>query len=426
MPGMISPSPRRRLLLFLAGGVGLQIGAFAEANLLWTGAMSPMGFGYAQVGLAHLGTMLLMLLLTLPLGVLVDRVRRGTALAVTGGLAAGLLGSLALAIWLEAVTWPHLLLVTLAVVMVRGTGGLAQEAYLPAAVGRDRLVPVNAVMLIAGSSGSFGIGILLSGSPGVTAAAVGVAALGVAASAWLFGLVRAPEEPAPPRTGVWREAVEGVRFTLTHPVLRAIVVYLFGLTAMEELIDDFATRPSWGEDIRPPWFDLSWVSLLATAVGAVLAMLLHRRVGTFRLAWVAVLVSQPFSLLVLAGMDWGPIWYALGRLVPWAGAAVAAVTLLSHRQAITPSRLLGRSGATLIVALVVAEVAGSFLEVLAEFLIGRQGPGDAGGWPVVVLATAGMLACAVPMFRLRQPNHPAETEPPSDSDAGVSADAGPP
>ncbi|MGN9779882.1 hypothetical protein ACTMTF_00550 [Nonomuraea sp. ZG12] len=423
---MISPSPRRRLLLFLAGGVGLQVGAFAEGNLLWIGVMGPMGFGYAQVGLAHLAVMLLTLLFTLPLGVLVDRVRRGTALAVTGGLAAGLLGSLALAAWLEAVTWPHLLLVTLAVVMVRGTGHLAQEAYLPAVVERDRLVPVNAMMLIAGSASSFGVGFLLSGSPGATAAAVGVAALGVAGSAWLFGVIRAPEEPAPPRTGVWREAVEGVRFTLTHPVLRAIVVYLFGLTAMQESIEEFAVTPLLPEsgDVARPGAVLSWLIYVATPIGAVLAILLYRRVGTFRLAWAAVLVSQPFSLLVLAGMDWGPIWYTLGRLVPWAGAAVAAVTLLSHRQAITPRRLLGRSGATLIIALVVAEVAGSFLEVLAEFLIGRQGPGDAGGWPVVVLATAGVLACAVPMFRLRRLSHPAEAGPPSD--AGASADAGAP
>jgi hypothetical protein len=144
------------------------------------------------------------------------------------------------------------------------------------------------------------------------------------------------------------------------------------------------------------------VAFAATSIGAVLAVLLRRRAGALRLAWVAVLVSQPFALLVLAGMDWGLIPYVLGRAVPWAGAALAGVTLLSHRQAITPSRLLGRSGATLIIALVVAEVAGSFLEVLAEFLIGRQGLGDAGGWPVVVLATAGVLACAVPMSRVRQ------------------------
>lgn len=421
---MISPSPRRRLLLFLAGGTGLQIGAFAEGNLLWTGAMIPMGAGYAEIGLAHLVTMLLMLLFTLPLGVLVDRVRRGTALAVTGGLAAGLLGSLALAIWLEAVTWPHLLLVTPAVMMVRGTGGLAQEAYLPAAVERDGLVPVNAVMLIVGSAGSFGVGFLLSGSPGVTAAAVGVAALGAAISAWLFGVIRAPEEPAPPRTGVWREAVAGVRFTLTHPVLRAIVVCLFGLTAMREPIEEFAVTPllAEGGEVTRPEAVLSWLVYLATPIGAVLAVLLYRRVGTFRLAWAAVLVSQPFALLVLAGMDWGPIWYVLGRLVPWAGAAVVAVTLLSHRQAITPSRLLGRSGATLIITLVVAEVAGSSLEVLAESLLGQQGPGDAGGWPVVVLATAAVLACAVPMFRLRRLSHPAEAGP--SSDAGASADEG--
>ncbi|GGP14753.1 hypothetical protein LDL08_36980 [Nonomuraea glycinis] len=405
-------------MLFLAGGVTRQLAIVAEASLLVMTMLTVLGSASAEFGLAHLAAYLLPILFVLPLGVLVDRVRRGTALTVIGWLAAGLLTSLAMAVWLDAVTLPHVVLVATGVGMLRLSGELAQDAYLPAAVGRDRFVPVNAVLLVVGGLSSFGIVIQFYGSPRAIAVAAGVAALGFAASAWLFGLVHAPEEPAPPRTGVWREAVEGVRFTLTHPVLRAIVVCLFGLTAMQGPIEEFAVTPLLAEEggeVTRPEAGLSWSVSLATPIGAVLAMLLYRRVGTFRLAWAAVLVSQPFALLVLAGMDWGPIWYVLGRLVPWAGAAVAAVTLLSHRQAITPSRLLGRSGATLIIALVVAEVAGSLLEVLAESLLGQQGPGDAGGWPVVVLATAAVLACAVPMFRLRRLSHPAEAGPPSDA-----------
>ncbi|WP_336210343.1 hypothetical protein [Nonomuraea sp. LPB2021202275-12-8] len=233
------------------------------------------------------------------------------------------------------------------------------------------------MLLIVASLGSLGSGVLLGGSPGTVAAFLAVAALAFAASAWLLGAVGAAEEPAPPRTGVWGEAVEGVRFTLAHPVLRAIVVYLVGLTALNELIEDFATRPD-----RPEFDEgtllgaaLSWMIYLATPFGALLAMLLHRRAGTFRLAWVAILVSQPFALLlVLGGTGWGPIWHVLGQFVPWTGAALAAVTLLSHRQAITPSRLLGRSGATLIVLLGLASVAGSLLEALARFLTGPLEP----------------------------------------------------
>jgi hypothetical protein len=429
---MITHSPRRGLLLYLAGGVSRQFAIIIEASLLMLTMLTVLGSGYAEFGAAQAAVSLLPILVALPLGVLVDRVRRGTALAVIGWLGAGLIASLAAAIWLDAVTLPHVLLVAVGVGMLRVSGELAQDAYLPAVAGRDRFVPANAVLVIVGGLGSFGIAFLFGDSSGAIAVAVGVAALGFAASAWLFGLVRAPEEPAPPRAGAWGETAEGVRFTLTDPALRAIVVYLFGLTAMERLIEDFATRPPLGEngDVTLPGIELSWVAFAATSIGAVLAVLLRRRVGALRLAWAAVLVSQPFALLVLAGMDWGPISYVLGRLVPWAGVALAGVTLLSHRQAITPSRLLGRSGATLIVVLLVASVAGSALQVLSSVLIGPIGAGDAGGWPVVVLATAGVLACAVPMSRLRQPSHPAETEALSHeeapSDATSSGEGAPP
>ncbi|WP_432861938.1 hypothetical protein [Microbispora rosea] len=52
-------------------------------------------------------------------------------------------------------------------------------------------------------------------------------------------------------------------------------------------------------------------------LGALVAVLLHRRIGTFRLAWWALIVSGPFTLLLaLSGIGPGWAWYVLGTAVP--------------------------------------------------------------------------------------------------------------
>ncbi|MFD2353688.1 hypothetical protein ACFSTC_37170 [Nonomuraea ferruginea] len=290
-------------------------------------------------------------------GVLVDRAARRSAL-VWSGVAGGRSRSARSRSphWLSAVTTAHVTLAIGAVTLVAVTGALALEAYLPAVTGRHRFVPVNAWLYGIASVGTFGFAVT-TGLPSTAAVVVVlvVPAVGFAVSALLFRYVDVPEDPAPPREGVWPEAVAGVRFTLRHPVLAAIAGYLVALAALGQLID--APRP---DGLADGW-DL--VTMLAPPlVGALAAVMLHRRVGALRLAWFAVLATQPFALLL--AFPSGAAGYVLGQALPLAGAATAAIALLSHRQAITPPRLLGRSGGTLVMLVALAATVGSVLETL--------------------------------------------------------------
>ncbi|SFK01237.1 Major Facilitator Superfamily protein [Streptosporangium canum] len=405
---MISSSPRRRFLLFLAGGAGRQIGMYASGSVVTLSGLAVLEMGYAQIGLAQMAASMLPLVLALPLGVLVDRVRRRSALVTTGLLSAGLLASVAAAIWLDSITVPHFMLVVVVLGIVQAAGGGAQDAYLPAVVKRDRLVPVNAVLSGVASIG-FLIVPLLLGEPSGSAISILwlVAAVACAASALLFRGIDTPEDPPGPRTRWWREAAEGVRFTLTHPALRAMTVYLVVSTALEEVIEEAAWPPRREPGDHSVLVELApTVIFSAPAVGALAAALLYRRIGAFRLGWLAVVVTQPFTLLLtLTGTAWGPAWYLMGSFVPWAGWAITAIALLSHRQAITPGRLLGRVGGTLALFIGLAGVAGSGLEALHAGLLSGVEP-FGGTWSLVeslilVLGTAGTLAAAVPLLKVR-------------------------
>ncbi|GGS51897.1 hypothetical protein GCM10010156_08180 [Planobispora rosea] len=98
---------------------------------------------------------------------------------------------------------------------------------------------------------------------------------------------------------------------------------------------------------------------------------------------------RSFALFLAAGR-------VLGTYVPGMGWALTAITLLSHRQAVTPDRLLGRTGATLFVIAGLAEAVEGPLRSLAEVLAEGVSP-----LPVLVLGTAGALAAAVPLVRVR-------------------------
>ncbi|MFC7648367.1 MFS transporter [Streptosporangium lutulentum] len=318
---------------------------------------------FNQIGLAQMAGTILALSLALPLGVLIDRARRRSVLVATGLLSAGLLGSVALAAWLQVITLPHFVVMVVALTVLQAAGVGAQEAYLPDVVGRDRLVLMNAALVGVASIGSLVVRLLLGRfSEEVVSVVLSVAAVAFAASALLFRGIDAPEEPPGPRTRWWREAAEGVRFTLTHPVLRAITVYLTASVLLEPMIDEATGVPLREDGSYDGLIELvQTVIYTAPVAGVLAAALLYRRLGTFRLAWLAILVTQPFTLLLaLTDTAWGLIWYLLGSFVPWAGWAATALALLSHRQVITPGRLLGRTGGTLALFAGLAGAAGGF------------------------------------------------------------------
>ncbi|MDP9848771.1 hypothetical protein [Streptosporangium lutulentum] len=424
---MISPSlfRQRHFLLFVGGSAGSWATVYVQSSvyafLILALTEGPFLFGSvgSVFGWTSMGGDLLPLLLALPLGVLIDRVRRRSVLVAMSLLGAVLLASVPVATWLGVATWPHVALVGVIIGMLQGTS-IAHDAYLPTVVGRDRLVSANTVLTVAPMIVLPGAMLasdrLMGDSP---APVLLVAAVVLAVSALLLRGIDAPEEPSGPRSGLRRELAEGVRFTLTHPVLRAIALCLV-LPALFEEVIEAAIRETAQAAILAHRIDPGWPALAGFAASlAVLlpVVLLHRRIGVLRLAWLTALVTPPFALLsTLADTAWGALWYEISMIVPRAGWAIVAVALLSHRQVITPDRLLGRTGGTLLLLIGLAELAGDLLGALAGPLIRGWGPP-----PLLALGVAGTLAAAVPLLRVRHLAEPAPS--PTASSPGTTAPA---
>ncbi|WP_143734572.1 MFS transporter [Microbispora rosea] len=281
--------------------------------------------------------------------------------------------------------------------------GLGRDAYLPSVVRRERLLPAN-VLLLTLLPQIVVVPMKLTGAVWQGPVFLFAIGLALAATAALFRGVSAVEAPPPPRAGLWRETAEGIRFTARHPALRAIALYLV-LSAVVAEIAGAVAGEAWETAFRglsgagsgSAWWLMSAPAYVPCVLGALVAVLLHRRIGTFRLAWWALIVSGPFTLLLaLSGIGPGWAWYVLGTAVPAAGRLIAFVALLSHRQAVTPHRLLGRTGAVLIVLTTVADGVAGLLEEPAERLA------EVGGVAPAALATVAALAAAVPLLRARR------------------------
>ncbi|GAA3308523.1 hypothetical protein [Nonomuraea dietziae] len=309
---------------------------------------------------------------------------------------------------------PHVVAIVMVTTALAAGAPVAQDAYLPSIVGRKRLVPANALLSVLPQA------LLLALALAVPSAwerdefvFLVIVTVSLPAAALLFLGVGAIEEPPPPRAGIWREMAEGIGFAVKQPVLRAIAAYL-GLSALlAELADEVADKAL---DVvidlsamDMPLGEYIWWSSMASSygvalLGALLALLLHRRLGAFRLAWSAVLVSQPFTLLLaLSGTDHGHLWYAIGKVAPLTGTIVAAIALLSHRQAITPDRLLGRVCGLLLVITGLAGALGDLLEAPVEWFIRLSGSLSTPSalLPGAALATVAALAAAVPLLGVR-------------------------
>ncbi|MFD1937202.1 MFS transporter [Nonomuraea mangrovi] len=412
---MTSPRPlvSWRLLIF-----GLAAAALSGSLMFAGPSLSASTSGPHRLDLGVLsgvGGTLVSVLLGLPFGVLIDRVRRRRSVMVVMAL----LGTVAVASVTAADALgtpggPHVIAIVTVTAALKAVAPVGQDAILPSVVGREHLIPANALLSVLPQALFLGLGLVLpSALERDEFAFLVIVTVAVAVAALLFRSVDVIEEPPPPRAGIWREMVEGIGFTVKQPVLRAIAVYLLASALFAELVDEVTGKAlNAAIDVSAmnmPLGEYIWLSSMVsiygvTLLGAVLAVLLHRRLGAFRLAWSAVLVSQPFTLLLaLSGTGHGHIWYMIGRFVPLLGTIVAAIALLSHRQAITPDRLLGRVCGLLLVVTSLAGALGELLETPVEWFTDLNGSSSTplALLPGPALATVVALAAAVPLLRAR-------------------------
>ncbi len=298
------------------------------------------------------------LIVGLVAGAWVDRLLRRPIMIWADLGRAVLLGSIPVAFVLGLLGLPQLLFVAFAAAVLSTFFDVADNAYLPTVVPRDKLVTANSALTATGSIAefsAFGIGgflIELFSAP----IAIAIDAVTFVVSALLLGTIRKKEPPPTPhadREPVLREIRDGMRIVAGSPVLRALALshggthILWGIFGTSYLI--FATREL---DLGPAAIGvIAAVGGIGSLAGSALAPFLSRRLGIGRTILVGMLgfvVGNTFIPLAPAGAVLvGAAFLIAQQLVGDSLATVYEITETSLVQASVADRILGRVNATI-------------------------------------------------------------------------------
>ena len=311
---------------------------------------------------ALLGTVAFLpfILLGLPAGVWVDRLRRRPIL-IAGDLGrAAMLASIPVAYVAGVLTIWQLYVVAFVVGSLTVFFDVAYQSYLPSLVDREDLVEGNAKLEISRSGAALvgpsiaGVLIELLKAP----LAILVDAISYVGSALFIFLIRRHEpEPVHPdvaaggeRPGMREDIAQGLRYVVGHRYLRWIALstgtsnffnqLVFALLLVY-IVRDLGMSPG----VIGVIFAIGNIGFLAGALGATR---LERRIGLgAAIIAGATISSVPVLLVPLATPETAaPLLIAQGVLVGF-GMVVYNVNQVSFRQAITPERMQGRMNATM-------------------------------------------------------------------------------
>ncbi|MGI8666972.1 MAG: MFS transporter [Jatrophihabitans sp.] len=305
-----------------------------------------------QMGVLGAAGQLPFLLLSLPAGILADRVRRRPILIICDIGSAVLLLSLPLAVPLGGPYFVQLCAVAFGVGCLTVFSQVAHYSYVPTLVGRKHLTAVNSRLQVSYSvaeSGGPGLaGILVQT---ITAPfAVLVDAATFVCSAFLLRSIRTPEHrpnEGAPQVSLLRSLTDGLKFLLSDRLLRPIIatgllVGLFdnGTLALYVL---YATRTL---HLNAATIGVIFVAGgLGAIPGAVLARWAGDRFGVGRSIIAGLFLTALAGLAV--PLTTGPIAVvfvilALAKALGALTFTVANIHQWSLRQAVTPDELAGR------------------------------------------------------------------------------------
>ncbi|WP_040407432.1 MFS transporter [Amycolatopsis nigrescens] len=336
-----------------AGDTASQTGAFVGHTVLPLLAATVLAASPLEMGLLGAAEHAAFLVLGLPAGVWVDRMRRKRLMLRADLLRAAMLFSVPVAWWLGVLTLAQLVVVALLVSAGTLFFDVAYQSYLPTLVRRDQLIAGNARLQASQSVAQVvgpGAGGALTQLAGA-ANAVLVTGTGYLASALCLWRIRAPDpEPAPRRAGgMVADIREGLRFVFGTPALRAITI----TTAVANLTNGMVTAVQILFFTRELGLSPAGVGTVLSigggggVLGALTGGMLARRIGQARAIWVVPLLTWPAQLLVpLAAPGWRVGLAALGLAVFGYGVVVYNIAQVSFRQSICPDRLLGRMNAS--------------------------------------------------------------------------------
>ncbi|ATW49412.1 MFS transporter [Streptomyces peucetius] len=291
------------------------------------------------------------LLLSLPAGVIAQRVplRR---LQVTLDLVRFVaVGSLPLAWWLDRLSYPHLLLTALVTGAATVLFDIGNSTFLPAIVPARQLAARNSLMsgthAVTETGGPSGGGLLVH-------AAGPVGALLVDAASYLLSAVllhTLPERRPAARTGdgALRLIREGWTYVTRHPVMLPCMLWAtatnFVCAALVALTPLYLVREA---GLTPVQLGLV-VAMdgIGALAGSAVAVRLTRRFGTARGLVGTTLAGGAAALLApLTTSAADAYWFALGNAGFAFGVVIGSITTRTHRQTESPPEILSRVMAT--------------------------------------------------------------------------------
>lgn len=369
----LPPAFRRLASSNLAAQFSEQI-ALAAAPLV---AVLALGATAAQTGYLQTAQTLPFLLLSLPAGVLADRLPRRTLMTSAECVrAASLLALLALLAlgglnlgWLAALGF------------LGAVGTVAYNVAAPALV--PTLVPAPALgqanrWLELARSAAFSAGPALGGAlvGGIgAAAAYGLATLlSLLAAGLLAGL-----PPQAPRGGarrhLWHELRDGAAFVTGHPLLRPVLVtaVFFNLAwfVLQAVYVVYAVeRLGLGAAGVGVTLGVYGAGMLA---GALAAPWLAGRLSFGALIAAGPLCALAASLILLSTLALpSGLWAAVGFFLFGAGPILWTIATTTLRQAITPNALLGRVSAVILTATFGARPLGALIGAALASRLGLE------------------------------------------------------
>ena len=356
-----------------------------------------------EVGLLASLQYLPFLLIGLPAGSIVDRLRRLPVMIWADAGRAVLLVSVPITAWFGGLHLAMLYPVAFAVGVLSVFFDVAVQSYLPSVVTGEEIVTANARLELSYS------GSQLAG-PGIGGVLVQLLTAPIAVladvcsyvgSMVLLLLIRR-REPAPQGTGrmvdlrrLGADIVAGLRFVLGHRLIKPLAFatgtanffYLLGMVGA--VLALFAVRELHMTPV------LLGVVLLLGNVGAVAGslastwFLAHVRFGTLMVV-MPLSAAVGIACVALATPATAVPLIATGVVIGEFGTTVYDISQLSLRQAVTPADMLGRMNATVRFINWGPIPIGAFVGGVLGQLLGLR--------PVLWLAAVGCLLPAVPLL----------------------------
>jgi MFS family permease len=345
-------------------GFNASLIAFPLVVLMVTGSAAASGLVLAVDAVAQL-------VVGLPGGVLADRWDRRRVMLCCEAAQVVAVASLAVALWRDVATVPHMVVVAAVLGACRALFEPAEDASLPRIVPESQLataVSLNAARSSVGQMAGTALGGFLVAVGRWVPFAVDALTHAVAFVGLLF--LRVPPSPPAERRHFLREVLDGLRWVLGRPEMRvtawcAMTLNLFFSAYYLVIIVLAQSRGVPSGEIGVMAAMLGAGGVLGALIAPRLAALLSPHQAIAGVFW-ALTVLAPLAVFVSNGYLMGALFAGMALLAPTANTVITTYQLLR-----TPDALRGRLSGVMNVVVGTAAALGPALGgVLAELLPG--------------------------------------------------------